>query len=113
MSKSISKTGVLRAIIAHNVGQLIEIKYKGLTNKNRLLADEAKVSLSTVQRIRDKEVAITIDSLEAISAALGISPYQLFLPNLNPLSFQSINGADKEYKTLRRKQDKQNRMECR
>lgn len=92
--------GFMRTILAANVRGLMEHQYRSASNKPKGLAADAGVSLSTVQRIIAGEVGATIDNIELIAAALGVSGYQLLMPNLRPDNPQVVVGATKDEERL-------------
>ena len=87
--------GFMRTILATNVRGLMDHQYKESTNKPKALAGDAGVSLSTVQRMLDSSVGSTIDNIELLAAALGVSAYQLLLAELSPENPQIVVGAAK------------------
>lgn len=90
-----SKTpGRLRTVVGLNVRRLMDRKYSGSTNKAKSLAEDADVSLSTIQRVLnaadpenkkkfEDSVGATADTLEAVAARLGVLPYQLLIDGLD------------------------------
>lgn len=72
--------GQMRAILAENVGRRMEERYWQSRNKPLALAKEAKVSLSTVQRMLSKEQSTTIDTVEAFAGVFGLPAFQLLVP---------------------------------
>jgi len=70
----------MRAILAHNITRKLHEVFVTQANKDRALANAAGVSLSTVQRIRRAEVGASIDQIEEIAKALGISVAELLTP---------------------------------
>lgn len=87
--------GFMRSVLAENVELLMNKHFEIKSNKPKSLAEEAKVSLSTVQRIIAAEVGASLDNIEAIAGAFGLSAYQLLIPNLNIDNPQVIKGATK------------------
>lgn len=73
----------LRALVARTVVQLRDRKYKTLptvTDRNRALAKEADVSLSTIQRIVDGDAGASVDTLDDLAKALEVRPQDLLTP---------------------------------
>lgn len=104
--------GFMRHIVADNIRQLMNARFKESGNKPKALSlatgkpGEGGLSLSTVQRILAEETGATLDNLEAIADALDVSLYQLLIPALNAESPQIVQGAVKNeermYKQWRR-----------
>lgn len=90
----------MRSVLAENVELLMNRHFQLKSNKPKSLAEEAKVSLSTVQRIIAAEVGASLDNIEAIAGAFGLSAYQLLIPNLNIENPQVIKGATKDEERL-------------
>lgn len=68
------KTATLtRAVVADNVQGLMDSLYAGNPNKVKALAIDSGLSLSTVQRILNKEVGASVDNLESLAKSLGCS----------------------------------------
>lgn len=86
--------------MAQNVEQLMFKHYALVSNKPKSLAGDAKVSLSTVQRVIAAEVGASLDNIEAIAGVFGLSAYQLLVPNLNIENPQVIKGATKDEERL-------------
>lgn len=88
----------MRSVLASNLERLLLHHYKEEPNKTarqKRLAREASVSFSTVQRVMDAEVGLSLDHIESVSRAFGLAAYQLLLPNLNVKNPQVIRGATK------------------
>lgn len=90
----------MRSVLAHNVEALMHRHYSLSSNKPKALAGDAKVSLSTVQRIIAAEVGASLDNIEAIAGVFELSTYQLLAPNLNIDNPQVIKGATKDEERL-------------
>lgn len=72
-----------RRVIAENVRARMEVRYKGLGDKFKALAEDAGTSLSTVQRATSPDrysTGITIDVLTQIAMALRCEPHELMTP---------------------------------
>ena len=89
-------------MLAQNITNLMQQHFRDSTNKPLTLAKEAGVSLSTVQRLMNKETGATIDNIEAIAAAFQLSAYQLLLPALEAKNPQVVRGATKDEERLYR-----------
>lgn len=50
----------------------------------------AKIDQKTVSRILNAQVAVQIDTLQALAAAFGVEPYQMLVPGLNPRNPQVL-----------------------
>lgn len=85
--------GIMRAVLAENVRALMEREFQEVDNKVLALAKRAGLSLSSVQRTLAGDTGASIDTIERLSVALGVSPYQLLLPELDVLNPQIVNGA--------------------
>jgi DNA-binding Xre family transcriptional regulator len=74
---------VLRLVVARNVQLLMDTKYESepiATNRLHKLSKDADVSVSTLGRLFEGEVGITLDTLERLALALGCSPTDLLIP---------------------------------
>ena len=91
---------IMRDILAANVKSLMEREFDGCDNKPMTLAKKADVSLSTVQRLLNCEAGASVDTIEAVALALGCSPYQLLLPELDASNPQVVAGATAAEKRL-------------
>lgn len=83
----------MRSVLADNVRALMEREFAACDNKPMALAKRAQLSLSTVQRLLSCETGASVDTIEAVSLALGVSPYQMLLPELDHGNPQVVNGA--------------------
>jgi hypothetical protein len=92
----------MRQVLAQNVSALMEIHYRGSSNKPKALAADAGVSLSTIQRMLDLEAGASMDTIEAVAGAFQLSSYQLLVPGLNAGNPQVVKGATKEEERLYR-----------
>lgn len=52
-------------------------------NLNKL-ARKAKIGAATAQRIKDRETAVRIDTVERVAMAFDLKPWQLLMPDLDP-----------------------------
>src|SRR5688572_23412544 len=94
--------GFMREVLAQNISKLMQHHYRDTPNKPLRLAKEAGVSLSTVQRLINKETGASLDNIEAIASAFQLSSYQLMLPALDPKNPQVVRGATKDEERLYR-----------
>lgn len=92
--------GFMREVVAQNVRALIAHHYKDADNKPKRLAEDARISLSSAQRVLSAEVGASIDTLEAIANVFEISVYQLVLPNLDVDNPQVVSGASSAERSL-------------
>ena len=92
--------GIMRDVLAANVKALMEREFAGSDNKPMCLAKKADIALSSVQRTLKGRTGASIDTIEALSVALGVSPYQLILPGLDVDNPQVVSGATIEEKRL-------------
>lgn len=90
----------MRAVLVHNINNLLAIHFPNSRNLDRDLAKAAHVSLSTIQRIRAQLVGPSVDTLEAIAAVFKLSAYQLLIPGLDAQNPQVIDGASKDEELL-------------
>ena len=99
--------GQLRKVVASNVGLMAAVEFRGSKNVPLTLATAAGVSKSTVQRIMAGDVGADLETLEKVAAALGLIPYQLFIPNLDVKNPQVARGAmpgeHKAYRSVRQR----------
>lgn len=72
--------GILRSVLARNIGERLDAVYPTSANQDKALATAAGVSLSTIQRIRKAEVGASIDNIEDIAKALRTSVTSLLTP---------------------------------
>lgn len=82
-SKVTGRASLLRQIVADNVTALMDRRYASESNKTarqRCLARDAGVSLSTVQRIAGSEVGASIDNIESMARVFGVPPAALLTP---------------------------------
>ena len=85
--------GIMRDVLAANVRALMDREFKDSDNRPMALHLKSGVSLSTVQRTLDASTGASIDTIESLSLALGVSPYQLILPDLNIENPQVVSGV--------------------
>jgi hypothetical protein len=72
-----------RRIIAANVLVKMELRYRGVGDKFKALAEDAGTSLSTIQRATQPDsysTGISVDVLTQIAMALRCEPYELLTP---------------------------------
>jgi transcriptional regulator with XRE-family HTH domain len=100
--KSPKVPGQLRRIVAANVDLMAKIEFRERPNVPLALAHASGVSKSTVQRIISGDVGADLETLEKVAKALGLIPYQLFIPNLDVKNPQVAKGAmPGEYRAYR------------
>lgn len=92
--------GIMRGVLAANVMALMTQEFSERDNKPLALAKAAGLSLSSVQRTLSGETGASIDTIERIALALGVSPYQLILPELDVENPQVVTGASAAEKRL-------------
>lgn len=95
--------GFMRTVVADNVRRMMEYKFAESRNRQKALAKEAGITLSSVQRVLNCEVGASIETLEALAAALDLAAYQLLLPGLNTASPQIVRGALKNEEAMYRR----------
>lgn len=73
-----------RRIVARNISERMQLRYKTASDKVKALAEDAGTSLSTIQRATQPEkynTGITIDVLTQIAMGLRCEPHELLTPN--------------------------------
>lgn len=78
-----------RRIIAAAILSRMEIRYRGIGDKFKALAEDAGTSLSTVQRATNPDqyaTGITVDVLTQIAMGLRCEPHELLTPPTLPES---------------------------
>lgn len=70
------------------------------TNQVKALSKIADVSRSTVQRALSEKAGISLDVLEALATALDVLPYQMLLPDLDPLNPQIVPALTERERAL-------------
>lgn len=93
MRKKTKVPGFMREVLADNIRRLMEHHFASSSNKPRLLATKARVSLSTVQRLLSRETGATLDNVESIAEVFHLSSYQILVPMLDVANPQLIKGA--------------------
>ena len=71
---------ISRRILADNIGRMIE-KSRGSV---RGWALSNKLDPRQIDRLTKREFATTVDTLDEIAEAIGVQPWQLLVPNMNP-----------------------------
>lgn len=51
-----------------------------------------KVGRGTVQRIKEGETSVGVDTLQSVAAAFGIEVWQLLVPNIDPDQLPTLNS---------------------
>lgn len=64
-------------------------------NINRL-AREAKIGPATVQRMKDQETTIRLDTIEKVAGVFGLRSWQLLIPGLDPANVPIIMVSEDE-----------------
>lgn len=88
--------GWIRKIVAQNVRALMDKKYAAERNRPGKLSQDAKVSLSTIQRLLSEDVGASIDTIESVARILKVPPFQLLMPSeemQRAISAQVVAGA--------------------
>jgi DNA-binding phage protein len=97
--------GFMRTIMAQNLQKLLDHHYRALPNitkKQHALAKDSGVRFSTIQRACKAENGPTLDTIEAIAAAVDLSAYQILIPSLEVGNPQVVKGATKEEERMYR-----------
>jgi hypothetical protein len=95
--------GFMRTVLGANLVKLIDHHYRSIDNRTgRLTAlfKESSVSVSSVQRIIDGETGASLDTLEQLSLALGVSVYQMVAPDIDAANPPVITGANEAERRL-------------
>jgi transcriptional regulator with XRE-family HTH domain len=71
--------GLMRAVVADNVRELMELRLARHGDKVKVLAAKSGVSRSSVQRVLNAEYGASIDTLEHLARALGVPLFQLLV----------------------------------
>lgn len=100
--KTMKVPGFMRVILAENIKSLMDRHYIESRNRPKSLAKDAGVSLSTIQRILERENGANLDSIEQIAEAFALSAYQLLIPSLDILDPQIVHGASEAERRLYR-----------
>lgn len=113
-TKKRKPAGLMREVLAANVHALMQHQFIASSNKPMALAKKAQLSLSSVQRVLDQDTGASIDTVEAIAKAFGVSVYQLMVPNIDPTNPPVIAGVIEAEKALyqRLALDMQRRLEA-
>lgn len=85
--------GFMRNVLAANVDALMELRLPTYGDKISELARRAGMSRSSVQRIVRADLGASLDLIEQIAYALGVTTYQLLLPGLDAARPQQVPGA--------------------
>ncbi len=92
----------LRDIIGKNLTELMKSDMS--LNTLDKVATKSGVGRGTVDRMKKADVAVTVDTLEAIANTFKLQPWQLLIPNLipsNPPVLQPQTATERElYKRL-------------
>jgi transcriptional regulator with XRE-family HTH domain len=78
-TKKRKEAGQSRRVLARNLKALMEDRYPDEPNKPKWLAERAKISMSSVQRIFSAETGATVDTLDSVAHALDVPPFSLLL----------------------------------
>lgn len=65
--------------MADNIESRMNLRYSEYDNRPKALASDAGVSLSTVQRVLEKKIGASVDTLALIAGALDCSVVELFV----------------------------------
>lgn len=82
-SKRLRPPSIARGVLADNVKRLRDLVFAvidGETKRNEALAKNAHTTLSQIQRIINRDSGISIDGLEELATALGVTPRDLLTP---------------------------------
>lgn len=90
---------LLRGVIAKNANARARVLWPASKNLPQSIrdasgvADAEKLILSHVKRILKSEAGLSVEQIDMLAAALDLAPYQLLLPDLDPLNPQLVKGA--------------------
>lgn len=79
-----------KEVLWANVSRLMCKKY-GKENLTRL-ATEAKIGPGSATRIKDRQTSVGLDVLDSVASALGVEPWQLMVPELDPEALPALGG---------------------
>lgn len=74
--------GKIRKVLARNVLELMEQRYRENPNRPLALAREARLSLSSVQRTMEARTGASVDTIEAIAKVFRVQPFELLIPRI-------------------------------
>lgn len=97
--------GVMRTILAQNVTRRRDVVFANQTNKDKALAGAARLSLSTVQRIRAAEVGASIDQIEELAKAPRVSVPELLTATMEVRRFLLVAEPEASYDATMRVQE--------
>lgn len=92
----------MRAILARNVRDLMDLHYAQSSNRPKSLAKDAGLALSTIQRVIAGATGASLDNIEMIASAFDLSAYQLLIPSLSVDNPQVVQGATREEERMYR-----------
>ncbi|HEX5125737.1 MAG TPA: helix-turn-helix domain-containing protein [Rhodocyclaceae bacterium] len=76
-TKTKKSPGSARLLLARNVKQLMDAHFADSANKPKSLANEAALSLSSIQRVLAGDVGASIDTMEALATVFGLTVPEL------------------------------------
>lgn len=98
-SPRLGKTpSMLRDIVAANVRKMLIYKYGQMAH--RQWAEKTGISLGTIGRALRGESGVTLETLEIISNAVDLSPYQLLVEIPDPGNPSIVLGATADERQL-------------
>jgi transcriptional regulator with XRE-family HTH domain len=95
--------GFMRIVLGDNLSRLVDHHYRSLDNRTarlRALFKDSGVTVSSAQRIIDGETGATLDTLEQLALAFGVSVYQMVAPDIDPSNPPVITGATEAERRL-------------
>lgn len=88
----------VRRTVAENIAVLQQYArdHKGTYVDDASIATKAKLTPSTVGRVRKGQIATAIDTLDAIAKVYGLRAWQLLIPGLDPSNPPVVPYTDAE-----------------
>lgn len=95
-----------RAVLAANLSRMIEAQTpRGARPAIRAWAMSKGLDVRLITRLGNKKNAVNLDTLQELADALGLEPWHLLLPNLEPGSTPAPPITPAERKLLSRLRD--------
>lgn len=95
-----------RAVLSANLSRMIEAETpRGARPSIRAWAMSKELDVRLITRLVNKKNAVTLDTLQELADALGLEPWHLLLPDLEPGSTPSPPITTAERKLLSRLRD--------
>lgn len=93
----------LRAILAHNIGRILDADTpRGQRRSVRAWATGKGLNVRLIDRLLKGQHAVTLDTLEEVAAACGLQAWHLLLEDFEPGQSLQAPITDQERALLRR-----------